>query len=124
MENNQRITVINLARAFAGESQARTRYTVYADTARNEGKEWIARVFEEIAANEAVHAKMFLQRLKALEPDAANIDLAAGYPFQMGTRNLRKSPAGRALMMPPGCLCRSPGLRASITIPSVPCMNN
>lgn len=85
MDNNQRLTVINLARAFAGESQARTRYTVYADTARNEGKEWIARVFEETAANEAVHAQMFLQRLKALEPDAANIDLAAGYPYQLGT---------------------------------------
>lgn len=85
MENNQRVTVTNLARAFAGESQARTRYTVYADVARTEGKEWIARVFEETAANEAVHAQMFLQRLKALEPDAANIDLAAGYPFRLGT---------------------------------------
>ena len=35
-------TILNLARSFAGESQARTRYTVYAQIARKEGYEWIA----------------------------------------------------------------------------------
>lgn len=85
MEYQNRETILNLARSFAGESQARTRYTVYAQVARNEGKEWIARIFEETAANEAVHAEEFLEMLKTLGACAPNIDLSAGYPFQLGT---------------------------------------
>lgn len=81
----QNETIFNLARSFAGESQARTRYTVYAQTARKEGYEWIARVFEETAANEAVHAEEFLEQLQKLGGCAENIDLHAGYPFQLGT---------------------------------------
>ena len=82
-QNNRHETILNLARAFAGESQARTRYTVYAQTARKEGHEWIARIFEETAANEAVHAEEFLEHLQKLGGCAPNIDLAAGYPFQL-----------------------------------------
>lgn len=78
-------TIQNLARSFAGESQARTRYTVYAQVARKEGYEWIARVFEETASNEAVHAEEFLEQLQKLGGCAPNIDLNAGYPFQLGT---------------------------------------
>lgn len=85
METNRRETLVNLARSFAGESQARTRYTVYAMTAREEGMEWIARVFEETADNEAVHAREFLEMLKRLGGCADNVDLAAGYPYQLGT---------------------------------------
>ncbi len=77
-------TVLNLAKAFAGESQARTRYTIYAKEARKEGYEWIARVFEETAANEAVHAEEFLEQLEKLGACAPNIDLNAGYPFELG----------------------------------------
>jgi len=77
-------TIQNLARSFAGESQARTRYTVYAKEARKEGYEWIARVFEETAANEAVHAEEFLEQLEKLGEGAPNIDISAGYPFQLG----------------------------------------
>lgn len=84
-QNNQQQTLLNLARSFAGESQARTRYTVYAQVARKEGYEWIAQVFEETAANEAVHAEEFLEHLQKLGGCAPNIDLAAGYPFQLGT---------------------------------------
>ncbi len=78
-------TILNLARSFAGESQARTRYTVYAQVARDEGYEWIARIFEETAANEAVHAEEFLEHLKDHGGCADNIDLSAGYPYQLGT---------------------------------------
>jgi len=85
MDNQQKLTITNLARAFAGESQARTRYTVYAGVARQEGHEWIARIFEETAANEAVHAEEFLEHLQAIGACAPNIDLSAGYPFQLGT---------------------------------------
>ena len=85
MENTRNETVRNLARSFAGESQARTRYTVYAGVARKEGYEQIARVFEETAANEAVHAEEFLEQMQKLGALAPNIDLEAGYPFQLGT---------------------------------------
>lgn len=84
-ENNMNITVTNLARSFAGESQARTRYTIYAQQARKEGYEWIARVFEETAANEAVHAEEFLEHLQKLGGCSENINLDAGYPYQLGT---------------------------------------
>lgn len=84
-ENSRNETLLNLARSFAGESQARTRYTVYAQIARKEGWEWIARIFEETADNEAVHAEEFLEHLQSLGGCADNIDLAAGYPFQLGT---------------------------------------
>lgn len=97
MESNSRNeTILNLARSFAGESQARTRYTVYAQVARKEGYEWIARVFEETANNEAVHAEEFLEHLEKLGGLAPNIDLAAGYPFQLGTtlENLRYAADG------------------------------
>ena len=85
MENTMSQTVMNLARSFAGESQARTRYTVYAKVARKEGWEWIARIFEETAANEAVHAEEFLEMLCRLGGSAENLDVSAGYPFQLGT---------------------------------------
>ena len=95
-ENSRNETLTNLARAFAGESQARTRYSVYAQVARKEGKEWIARVFEETADNEAIHAEEFLEKLQQLGGCADNIDLAAGYPFQLGTteENLRFAAMG------------------------------
>ena len=96
MENSHQETILNLARSFAGESQARTRYTVYAQIARKEGQEWIARIFEETAANEAVHAKEFLEQLQKLGACADNIDIAAGYPYQLGTtaENLAFAAAG------------------------------
>lgn len=83
-------TAGNLARSFAGESQARTRYTIYAKIARKEHQEWIARIFEETAANEAVHGEEFLEMLKKLGGTAPNIQVSAGYPFQLGstTENL------------------------------------
>ena len=84
MENQKR-TLTNLARAFAGESQARTRYTIYAQQARKEGFEWIARIFEETAANETVHAEEFLEQLQSLGGCADCIQLDAGYPFQLGS---------------------------------------
>lgn len=89
-------TLLNLARSFAGESQARTRYTVYAQIAREEDLEWVARIFEETADNEAVHAEEFLEKLKELGGCGDNIDLSAGYPYQLGTtsQNLGFAAAG------------------------------
>ena len=61
MDFMQSETRINLARAFAGESQARNRYTIYADIARKEGQEYLARIFLETADNEKVHGEEFLE---------------------------------------------------------------
>lgn len=47
----------NLLKAFTGESIARNKYTFFAKSARNEGYEWLARVFEETADNERAHAE-------------------------------------------------------------------
>jgi len=47
----------NLLKAFAGESQARNRYTFFAEVARKEGYEQIAAIFEETARNERAHAQ-------------------------------------------------------------------
>lgn len=56
-------TEANLAYAFAGESQARTKYTYYASQAKKEGYEQIAEIFLETAENEKEHAKLWFKYL-------------------------------------------------------------
>ena len=56
-------TESNLMAAFAGESQARNKYTYYASKAKKEGYEQIASIFEETANNEKEHAKMWFKEL-------------------------------------------------------------
>ena len=56
-------TEANLLTAFAGESQARNKYTYFASKARKDGYEQIAAIFEETAANEKEHAKMWFKLL-------------------------------------------------------------
>ena len=68
----------NLQAAFAGESQARNKYTYFADIARKEGYQQIAAIFEETAANERYHAKMWLRELGGLGDTEANLAEAAG----------------------------------------------
>jgi len=65
----------NLLTAFAGESQARNRYTYFASQARKEGYEHIAAVFQETADNEKEHAKRFF---KLLEGGA--VEIIAAFP--------------------------------------------
>lgn len=63
-------TEANLMAAFAGESQARNKYTYYASKAKKEGYNQIAAIFEETAANEKEHAKMWFKLLHGDEiPD-------------------------------------------------------
>lgn len=64
-----KISIVNLTKAFVGESQARNRYTFYASTARKEGYEQIAEVFEITAINENEHAEWFLKMLMQLVAD-------------------------------------------------------
>lgn len=57
-------TEMNLKEAFAGESQARNKYTYFASKARKDGYEQIAAIFEETAGNEKEHAKMWFKYLE------------------------------------------------------------
>ena len=70
----------NLAEAFAGESQARNKYTYFAGKARKEGYEQIAAIFEETAGNEKEHAKIWFKLLCGGEIPATveNLKAAAG----------------------------------------------
>jgi rubrerythrin len=65
----------NLLTAFAGESQARNRYTFFASVARKEGYEQIANIFTETAGNEKEHAEIFFKYL-----EGGNVEITAAYP--------------------------------------------
>ncbi|MDY5697460.1 MAG: rubrerythrin family protein [Victivallales bacterium] len=70
-------TAKNLAFAFAGESQARTKYTYFASVARKEGYNQIAAIFEETAGNEKEHAKLWFKHLNGIGDTVANLEAAA-----------------------------------------------
>lgn len=80
-ENNMELkgskTAANLAYAFAGESQARNKYTYFASVARKEGYEQIADFFEQTANNEKEHAKLWFKALGGLGDTMANLLAAA-----------------------------------------------
>jgi rubrerythrin len=82
----------NLLKAFAGESQAKNRYTFYAKQAKKEGFEQIAAFFAETALNEESHAKTFFRFL-----EGGPVEITATYPAgTIGTteENLRAASAG------------------------------
>lgn len=85
----------NLLKAFAGESQARNRYTYFAGAAKKEGYEQIAAFFLETADNEKEHAKVFFKHL-----EGGDLEITAAYPAGSirGTReNLEHAAAGENL---------------------------
>ena len=65
----------NLLKSFAGESQARNRYTYFAGVARKAGYEQIANIFTETAENEKEHAKVFFKHL-----EGGDLEITAAYP--------------------------------------------
>ena len=67
----------NLMAAFAGESQARNKYTYFASVAKKEGYEQIAEIFLKTAENEKEHAKLWFKALGELGDTAANLAAAA-----------------------------------------------
>ena len=67
----------NLQTAFAGESQARNKYTYFASVARKDGYVQIANLFEETAGNEKEHAKIWFKLLCGIGDTAANLEAAA-----------------------------------------------
>ena len=68
----------NLLKAFAGESQARNRYTYFASVAKKEGYEQISAIFLETAENEKEHAKIFFKYL-----EGGVVEITASYPAGM-----------------------------------------
>jgi rubrerythrin len=82
----------NLLKAFAGESQARNRYTYFASAARKEGLEQIANIFMETAENEKEHAKVFFKYL-----EGGDVEITATYPagiIKDTKSNLEEAAAG------------------------------
>jgi rubrerythrin len=85
----------NLLAAFAGESQARTRYTFFASAAKKEGYEQIAGIFQETSDNEKEHAELFFKHLKG-----GMVEIQAAYPAGIiGTtaQNLKAAAEGEKL---------------------------
>lgn len=78
LENSE--TLKCLVNAFAGESQARNRYTIYSKIAKKEGYEQIAQVFLDTAENEREHAKLFYKQI----PSGQHYKVDAFYPFFIG----------------------------------------
>ena len=70
-------TEANLQAAFAGESQARNKYTYFASVARKEGFEQIAAIFQATADNEKEHAKLWFKELEGIGDTSANLEAAA-----------------------------------------------
>lgn len=70
-------TEANLWAAFAGESQARNKYSYFASKARKDGYEQIAALFEETAANEKEHAKLWFKHLNGINTTEENLKAAA-----------------------------------------------
>ena len=82
----------NLLKAFAGESQARNRYTYFASAARKEGFEQIANIFIETAENEKEHAKVFFKHL-----EGGDAEITATFPagaIKDTKTNLQEAAAG------------------------------
>ncbi len=78
MELKKSQTAKNLLKAFAGESQARNRYTYFASVAKKEGLEQISAIFLETAENEKEHAKIFFKHLEKLNGE--HLEITASYP--------------------------------------------
>ena len=80
MKLEQSETLQCLINAFAGESQARNRYTIYAKVAKKEGFEHISQIFLDTAENEREHAKLFYSHI----PNNEHWKVNAEYPFFLG----------------------------------------
>ncbi len=76
-------TYFNLAKAYAGECQARVRYEFIEYGARKEGYACLAEVIDKVVYNEFNHARMFYTKLQdASDKQIKNVDISAGYPFK------------------------------------------
>ena len=92
MKLEQSETLQCLINAFAGESQARNRYTFYAKQAKKEGYEQISEIFLNTAENEREHAKLFYKHI----PSSEHWQVSGKYPFLLGNtlENLQSAASG------------------------------
>ena len=89
-------TAENLMKSFAGECQARTRYTYYSSVAKKEGYVQISNIFMETAENEKENAKRFYKFLKN-DYSGEQIEITAGYPVALyddTLKNLKAAASG------------------------------
>jgi rubrerythrin len=84
-------TAENLLKAFAGESQARMRYTYASKVARKAGYEQIANIFMETAENEKMHAKLFMKHLINGGCKGEGITITATYPAALDEEDVMKN---------------------------------
>ena len=85
MQFDKTETCLNLARSFAGESQAGMRYQLVAKAAMKENLKTLSDAIKTIAKNETYHAKRFFEMLQEKGGGKDNIDLNSGYPYHGGT---------------------------------------
>ncbi|EDR29419.1 hypothetical protein, conserved [Entamoeba dispar SAW760] len=79
-------TLINLCKAFAGESQARNRYLIYAKTAKKEGLDVIAQLFNETANQEGTHARILFEMIQSLKKEGQETPkIETAVPIDFGT---------------------------------------
>ena len=97
----------NLLKSFAGESQARSRYTFFASVAKKEGYEQIAGVFMETAEQEKEHAKRFFKFL-----EGGMVEITASYPAGVIGKPLRTWPPRQLVRMRSGLNCILSSLRS------------
>nr|WP_278244511.1 rubrerythrin family protein [Syntrophorhabdus aromaticivorans] len=94
----------NLLKAFAGESQARNRYTYFSSQAKKEGYEQICWIFADTADNEKEHAKRFFKFL-----EGSDLEITASLPSRNNRDNGRK-PQSRSRRREPGMVNPLPGV--------------
>jgi len=81
----------NLLKAFAGESQARNKYDIFAKCARKEGLEWVARVFEETGGNERAHAEELFEQISGSIKTPTELSIE---PYKKTLDNLKMAAEG------------------------------
>ena len=111
-------TEANLMTAFAGESQARNKYTYFASKARKDGYVQIANIFEETANNEKEHAKIWFKLLEGIGSTPENL-LAAAEGENYEWTDMR--PRRRALTGSPPCLRALPRSKRSMRTATARC---
>jgi len=89
-------TIINLAKAFSGESQARNRYTFYASIAKKEGFEELSANFELTATQESEHAKWLMRMINEIKEDNQSLKIETEVPIILAStkENLAAAIAG------------------------------
>ena len=106
----------NLWTSFAGESQARNKYTYFASKAKKDGYVQISKIFEETAANEKEHAEIWFKLLEGIGTTAENLKAAAegeNYEWTDMYAPWPRRPRRKASTISLSCLRRSPRSRRS-----------